>query len=90
MRKKESCIHTYFDLVSIILIYNSNLERESVFSERVLSKHAYYNVYVLKESMLKLGLHESWCWKCPFIFYTANDLVNGHLNKFHKLEVMNN
>ncbi len=36
MKRKQSCIHSYFDLNSIILIYNSNLEREGVLSEKNL------------------------------------------------------
>lgn len=44
MRKKKSCIHSYFDLVFIILVCNSNLERENVLSEKILNEHAYNNV----------------------------------------------
>jgi hypothetical protein len=29
-------------------------------------------------------------WKMFFIFYVVNDLNNGHLSKFHKLQKMNN
>ncbi len=38
------CIHSYFKLVSIIPIYNSNLERKKLFSESLLSKHVYGNM----------------------------------------------
>jgi hypothetical protein len=40
----SSCIHSYFKFVSIIPIYNSNLERKISFSERFLNKHVYANM----------------------------------------------
>jgi hypothetical protein len=43
-----------------------------------------------KQSIPKLGLHKGQCGKCSFIFYVANDLDNGHLNKFYELKETDN
>jgi len=39
--------------------------------------------------ILKLEFYEGQFEKCSFIFYIANDLDNGHLNKFHELKKTN-
>ncbi len=83
-------IHSYNDLVSIIPICNDNLERESVLNEFFLNKHVYNNVKMSNQSIPKLELHEGQCEKCFFIFYVANNLDNGHLNKFYELKDTNN
>jgi hypothetical protein len=38
MRKKWSCIHSYSNLVSIILICNSSMEKKSVINEKKIEQ----------------------------------------------------
>jgi hypothetical protein len=44
---------------------------------------------MLSQLILKLEFYEGQCEKCSLIFYIANDLDNGHLNKFHELKKTN-
>ncbi len=74
---QQLCVHSNFDLITVILICNNSLEKESVLNEFFLKKHANNNVYMFYQTILKFGLHENQCEKFSLIFNTTNDLNNG-------------
>jgi hypothetical protein len=45
-KPQQSCIHSYPNLVSIILIHNNKLEMKIFFNEEILNKHVDGNIQI--------------------------------------------
>jgi hypothetical protein len=45
--QENVCIHSNSNLIIVIIIYNSPLERENVINEKILRKHVNNNLYII-------------------------------------------
>jgi len=70
-------MESYSNLIIVIIIYKSPLERENVINEKILRKHVNNNVWMFYQPFSKCKLHEGQCGKGFFVFNIANDLDNG-------------
>ncbi len=87
--QQNVCIHFNFNLIVVIIIYNSLLERANVINKKILRKHVDNNVQMFYQPFSNFKLPEGQCGKGFFIFNIANDLNNGQLSKLHELRRMN-